>query len=69
MAQMTLTQAREAKGYSVDDVAFILDQSPRLITALEIDSTDIRFGLFMRLAKLYQTTMDDIYLGDTTKDL
>lgn len=63
--QFTLLAARISRGYSVEKVAGICKVGSKEIQNLESDSSDIEYGMLLRLANIYGVPPDLIYCGVT----
>lgn len=68
MEQITLKKARTNIGLTIEEVSEITGIDKDLLIELEKDSSEIEFNTLKELVKLYQTSVDDIFLGKTVSD-
>lgn len=67
MEQITLEMARLEAEFTVEEVAQKLKITSRCIMKYERDNSNIPITLFIKLCRLYNVTLDDIYIGDTSR--
>ncbi|MCA4756300.1 helix-turn-helix transcriptional regulator [Mycolicibacterium fortuitum] len=63
MYQITLRAARTNRGLTLDEVARLVDRTPKTIAKYESDSTSIPRDLFLSLVKLYTVPEDMVFCG------
>ncbi|MFE0394725.1 helix-turn-helix transcriptional regulator [Paenibacillus lactis] len=63
MFQITLRAARTNRGFTLDEVARLVDRTPKTIAKYESDSTSIPRDLFLSLVTLYKVPEDMVYCG------
>ncbi|WP_409348315.1 helix-turn-helix transcriptional regulator [Paenibacillus glucanolyticus] len=63
MYQITLRAARTNRGLTLDEVARLVDRTPKTIAKYEGDSTSIPRDLFLSLVKLYTVPEDMVFCG------
>ncbi|MDR3542895.1 MAG: hypothetical protein P4L69_18315 [Desulfosporosinus sp.] len=63
MFQITLREARELRGYTIEDVALVCDIAVCDIMRYELDASKIPFNLAKRLKRLYRNKLEQIFMG------
>ena len=67
MEQITLKGARVSAGYTLREAGSKINRSFQTIAKYEKDSTKIPADLLMKLLNLYDTPIESIFLGKSTK--
>jgi len=65
--QLTLRDIRNAKDYTIHEVAEYCGVSAEEIEEIEIDSSEISYDLLIKITDLYRVPPDCIYLGVTKR--
>ena len=61
--QITLRAVRVAHGFSIEEVAERCGVSFKTIEEVESDTSNIEYGLLLKMTGLYGFSADNIYLG------
>ena len=69
MERITLKTARLIAGFTLREVGKKLNRSFQTIAKYEKDSTKIPIDLLQDLTKLYNVSMDVVFLGESTKKI
>ena len=67
MDKLTLKAVRVSQGLTLREVAKKVDRNFQTISKYEKDSTKIPADLLMNLLNLYDTPIESIFLGKSTK--
>lgn len=67
MDKLTLKAVRVSQGLTLREVANKVDRNFQTISKYEKDSTKIPADLLMKLLNLYDTPIESIFLGKSTK--
>lgn len=67
MEQITLEMARLEAGFTVEEIAQKLKTTSDCIMEYERNNINMPIGGFIKLCRLYNVTLDDIYIGDTRR--
>ena len=67
MGKLTLRGVRVSQGLTLREVAKRVDRNFQTISKYEKDSTKIPADLLMKLLNLYDTPIESIFLGKSTK--
>lgn len=67
MFQITLEAARIACGYTIEQVANHCRVESNIIREFEVDCTEMPIDLACKVSKIYDISLDDLYIGKQKK--